>query len=54
MPVCVGNYAMPTANGYVESVDMATGAGILNFLNISHNRPPLMLIIILLIIFGFV
>jgi len=54
VPECVGNYSIPTANGNVEGVDMATGAGILNFLNISHNRPPLMPIIVLLIIFGFV
>jgi hypothetical protein len=50
---CVGNYSIPTANGNVEGVDTLAGAGILNFLNISHDRPPLMLLI-LLIIFGFV
>jgi hypothetical protein len=49
MPECVGNYSIPTANGNLEGVDMPAGAGILNF----HNRPPLMLLSILLIIFGF-
>ena len=54
MPECAGNYNIPTANGNVEGADTPAGAGILNFLNISHNRPPLMPIIVLLIIFGFV
>jgi hypothetical protein len=51
MPECVGNYSIPTENG---NVDTLAGAGILNFLNILHNRPPLMPLIVLLIIFGFV
>ena len=50
MSECVGNYSIPTANGNMEGV---AGAGILIFLNISHNGPPLMLLIILFIIFGF-
>jgi hypothetical protein len=43
MPECVGNYSIPTANGNVEGVGTLAGAGMLNFLNISHNRPPLTL-----------
>jgi hypothetical protein len=54
MPECVGNHFIPTANGNVEGVDTLAGAGILNFVNILHNRPPLMSLILLLIIFGFV
>jgi len=50
MSECVGNYCIPTPNRNVEGV---AGARILIFLNISHNRPPLMLLLILLIIFGF-
>jgi len=53
MPERVGNYSIPTANDNVEGVDVLAGAGILIFRNISHNRPPLMLLIILMIIFGF-
>ena len=54
MRECVGNYSIPTANGNVEGVDKLAGAGILNFLNISHNRPLLMPLIVLLIIVSFV
>jgi len=49
---CIGNYSIPTVNYNVESVDMLTGAGILNYL-FMYNGPPLMLLIILLIILGF-
>jgi hypothetical protein len=54
MRECVGNYSIPTANGNVECVDKLAGAGILNFLNISHNRPLLVPLIVLLIIVVFV
>jgi len=37
---CVGNYAIPTANGNVEGADMLAGAGILNFLNIYVQLTP--------------
>jgi hypothetical protein len=44
MPVCVGNYSIPTANGNVEDADMLAGAGIfeliLNFLNIYVQQTP--------------
>jgi len=45
MPECVGNYSIATANGNVESADMLTGAGMLNFLNVyvqqtTLNAPP--------------
>jgi hypothetical protein len=45
MPECVGNYSVATANGNVESADMRTGAGMLNFLNVyvqqtTLNAPP--------------
>ncbi len=51
--VCVsfGNYSIPTANGNVEGADMLAGAGILNLF--MYNRPPLMLLIVLLILVGF-
>ena len=54
MRECVGNYSGCTANGNVEGVDKLASAGILNFLNISHNRPLLMPLIVLLIIVSFV
>jgi len=50
MPECVGIYSIPTANGSVEGVDTLAGARIWNFLNIYVNRPPIKLLIILLII----
>ena len=53
MPECVGNYSIPTANGNVEGADTMADAGVLNTLNITYNRPLLMLLIILLIILGF-
>ena len=40
MPECVGNYALPTANGNVEVADTLAGAGILNFLNIYVQLTP--------------
>jgi hypothetical protein len=40
MPECVGNYAIPTANGNVRVPDMLAGAGILNFLNIYVQLTP--------------
>jgi len=40
MPECVGSYSIPTANGNVETVNMLTGAGILNFLNIYVQQTP--------------
>ena len=40
VPECVGNYAIPTANGTVEGADMLAGAGILNFLNIYVQLTP--------------
>jgi len=49
MPECVGSYFIPSANGSVEGVDMLAGARIWNFLNIYVNRPPIMLLVILLI-----
>jgi len=54
MSVCVGNYCIPTTDGIVEGADMLEGAGILNFLNIYVNRPPLILPIILLMVLDFV
>ena len=46
MRECVGNYYVRKANGNVEGVDKLAGAGILNFLNISHNRPLLVHLIL--------
>ena len=40
MPVCVGNYSFPTANGNVEGADTVAGAGMLNFLNIYVQHTP--------------
>ena len=49
MSECVGNYSIPTANGDVEDADTLAGTVIL-----TYSRPPLMLLIVLLIILGFV
>jgi len=47
MTECVGNCSIPTSNVNVEGADTLEGA------IFTYNRPPLMLLIILLIILGF-
>ena len=48
LSVC--NYSIPTASGNVVGAYTLAGAGIVNCLNFTYNRPLLMLLILLLIL----